>query len=234
MNKETINTNENGEVDFDFGFDNFRAMGFTYSGVVKQCRIQQPEKAEYSFIDKKTGKTITKQAKPQLVVLIEPTDHVTKSGNPYPEYLPLTHNVRSKLGIFVEGLKNLGISLGANPEKIEGLEFEWEVKEVDFGGNEPTRVNVPIAQVDALSKTALGQAAPAVSAARSGLSADEKSELAIVLSGATKDTSLASVARSTFGGNPAVIAGVADGSLIQTLQNEGFLTVDNGQYLAAA
>lgn len=236
-NKEEIQVGPNGEVDFDFGFDNFRAMGFQYTGVVKKCCIEQPApgKEEYSFVDHKSGKTITKKSKPQLTILIDPTDHVTKSGNPYPEYFGLTHNVRSKLGIFVEHLKSLGISLGADPSKIEGMEFEWEVKEVDFGAGQPTRVTVPVAIVDALSGTQLSLApAPAASANRSGLSNEQMAELAIVLSGSDQATALASVARSTYGTNPAVIAGVADGSLINTLSQKGLLQVNDGKYLAAA
>jgi hypothetical protein len=235
--EEEIRINEEGDVDFDFGFENFRAMGFQYTGVLKQCRVKQPEKAEYSFVDRKTGTTVTKKAKPQLELLIEPLSFATKSGNPIPEYLPLTHNVRSKLGIFVEGLRNLGLSLGNDPSRIEGTVFEWEVKEVDFGGTEPVKVNVPIeiSGASATSAPVARTSAPAHTAGRPTLTDEDKVRLATVLSGVSQGSELAAVAGSTFGSNARVIAGIADRTLITSLVEDGLVSMGaDGQYTAAA
>jgi hypothetical protein len=63
---EEIQVAADGSVDFDFGFDKFKAMGFQFEGRLIQCRIEQPKEAEYSFVDKRNGQTVTKKAKPQL------------------------------------------------------------------------------------------------------------------------------------------------------------------------
>lgn len=247
-NKEELTITEDGEVDFDFGFENFRAMGFQFTGMLKQCRIKQPTVEEYSFIDKRSGNTVTKKAKPQLELLIEPLSFATKSGNPIPEYLPLTHNVRSKLGIFVEHLRNLGLTLGNDPSRIEGMVFEWETKEVDFGGAEPVKVNVPI-EVSGATATgaagASGKAGVASSGSRASagpapspkfaISSQEAAALALSLHGVATGHELQAVARSSFGNNPRVIAGVADKTLITLLTDNGMLTrSDNGEYHATA
>ncbi len=148
MSREKIDAD-----DFDFGFENFRAMGYTFTGVVREAKVSHPSDGEvFEWVDANSGETRSAPAKPQLQILIDPTDHETKSGNPIPQYLNLTRNVRSKLGIFIEALNELGINLQADPSILEGQHFEWEVKEVSFGGAEPTRVTVPIGIVDALSE----------------------------------------------------------------------------------
>lgn len=217
------------EETFDFGFDKFRAMGFTFQGVVEECRIQQPREATFTFVDKKSGEKVTRPAKPQLVLVVRPLDHQTKSGNPYKDFFALTQNTRSKLGVFVEHLKNLGIDLGTNPSILEGKEFEFEMKEVAFGQGEPTRVLVPIAHLDALNaKTA---DAPV---AEKQADTDFLDLAAVVLDGATKATALSKLVGSTLASNPKAVAGVADGSLIQRLTSSGRMTVDeNGTYVKA-
>lgn len=147
MPREEINAE-----DFDFGFENFRAMGYTFTGIVREATVTHPEDGDvFEWVDKASGESRSAPAKPQLTILIDPTDHDTKSGNPIPQYMTLTRNVRSKLGIFIEHLNELGINMQADPSVLEGKHFEWEVKEVSFGGSEPTRVTVPIGLVDALS-----------------------------------------------------------------------------------
>lgn len=219
MSKDEITITEDGEVSFDFGFDNFRPMGFTYTGVITSAKIERPKNETFSFVDKRTGATVTKDAKPQLVVLIQPTDHKTKSGNPYPEYLPLTHNSRSKLGAFVEALKNLGITFGADPSKLEGMEFQWEVKEMDFGGAEPTRVACAVAVVDDLAKAAVKTTA---SPAR-----DRYADLPLAAIGAAvdgRDPADWMVLATAVSKDPRVIAGIADGSLVERLRAEGYVS----------
>ena len=148
MPREEINADE-----FDFGVENFKAMGYTFTGVVREAKIDQPaDGAMFEWVDKASGESRSAPAKPQLTILIDPTDHETKSGNPIPQYMTLTRNVRSKLGLFIEALNDLGINLQADPSILEGKHFEWEVKEVSFGGSEPTRVTVPIGIVDALTE----------------------------------------------------------------------------------
>ena len=231
-NAPTTNAND----EFDFSFGNFRAMGFQYTGIVKQCRVEQPREATFTFVDKRTGESVTRPAKPQLVMLIQPTDHATKSGNPYPEYFPLTQNIRSKLGIFVEHLQKLGLDLGKNPSALEGKEFQWEVKEVSFGGTEPVRVTVPVAFVDALTTTTKAAAPSAAPAATGGAKFDDATldDLAALLDGKAKTGALAAVAASSFSGSPKVVAGIADGSIIRLLISSGRLAEDNGSFTAVA
>lgn len=223
-----------GEVSFDFGFDNFRPMGFTYTGVVVSAKIEKPKKETFTFtVTNKDGSTreVTKEAKPQLVVLIAPTDHETKSGNPYPEYLPLTHNSRSKLGIFIEHLKNLGISMGNDPSKLEGMEFQWEVKEFDFGGKEPTRVACAVAMVDALSGTK-STPAPSGTVATKTSSFDgiDIEAIAQALDGVSKSEALTTAMGVSR--DPRVIAGMADNSLVEYLVEQGLISNGGGTYVS--
>jgi hypothetical protein len=231
---EEIQVAADGSVDFDFGFDKFKAMGFQFEGRLIQCRIEQPKEAEYSFVDKRNGQTVTKKAKPQLVLLIEPLTFQTKSGNPIPEYLPLTHNVRSKLGIFIEHLRNLGVTLGNDPTQIEGRVFEWEVKEVDFGGSEPTRVNVPIGVVDALGAGSTPVMATAPISKFADFTKEQKAEIAELLNGVMASEALATVAPSAYGKNPKVIAGIADKTLLNVLEGDNLLRMEDGRFYATA
>lgn len=212
------------EETFDFSFDSFRPMGFQYSGVIRSAKVEQPKEATFSFKDRE-GKTVTRASRPQLVVLIDPIDFSTKTGNPIPEYLPLTQNSRSKLGAFVAALHDLGIDLGSDPTKLEGMEFEWEVKEINFGGDQPTRVNIPVRRLDSLTNETTK--APT-------MSMDKMRVVAAAIHGTDRSSVLAALAGHTdLKRDAKVIAGVADQSLIRELVAAGLVVVgEDGTYTA--
>lgn len=228
-----VENETNSEAEFDFGFDNFRPMGFTFDGVVVEARIRKPEKETYSFENpNKPGQMIVKEAKPQLVLLVQPTDHKTKTGNPYPEYFPLTHNTRSKLGLFVESLRNLGITLGNDPSVLEGREFRFEIKEVDFGAPKLTRVMCPVGVVDALSRSesaaVTSDSEPA--SAFDSMDADTLSAIAAALDGVRKEDGL--VAAGGVSRDARVIAGMVSGELPAYLEKFGLLSTEGDTYVA--
>ena len=225
---EAIKMAEDGSVDFDFGFDNFRPMGFTFDGVVIGAAIEKPKSSTFTFTDRKSGKEVTKDAKPQLIILVQPLDHTTKSGNPYPEYLPLTHNSRSKLGIFIEHLKKLGVSLGNDPSSLIGREFTFEMKEVSFGGVEPTRVMVPIGLIDDLNRSET----PSQNGVVKGNPFASLDLETIVSALDGTDTNDALMAVTSKVRDPRVIAGMADGSLVRYLKEGGYIEQDGERYVA--
>ena len=227
MSKETINAEG-----FDFSFDSFRPMGFTFTGIVESCKVENPKSETITFTDKATGKEVTRDAKPQLVMLVRPTDHTTKSGNPYPEYFPLTHNTRSKLGLAIQHFRDLGINLGGNPEQIVGMEFEFERKEVMFGGRE-VQVLVPIGLVDDVARASHGTAASAPAAARDPFADIDLEGLARILNGETKDTALKSISGSSHAANPRLISAIVDGSVFDRLISDGLMTLEGTTYVAS-
>jgi len=228
MPKETINADE-----FDFSFDSFRPMGFTFTGIVESCKVENPKSETITFKDPRTGESVTRDAKPQLVMLVRPTDHTTKTGNPYPEYFPLTHNTRSKLGLAIQHFRDLGINLGGNPEQIVGMEFEFERKEVAFGGRD-IQVLVPIALVDDVARanrSATSSASTPV--ARDPFADIDLGGLATVLDGESKDSALRKISGTSFAANPKLISAIVDGSVFDRLIVDGLLSLEGTTYVAS-
>lgn len=221
--------------EFDFGFENFRPMGFSFDGIVLQAAIENPKEATFKFENpNKPGQFIEKEAKPQLVILVQPTDHETKSGRPYPEYMQLTYNLRSKLGVFMEHLRNLGINIGKDPSILVGKEFKFEIKELDFGGRQPTRLMCPVGFVDDITRATTSAELANVRSQDSSPydSIDEEllRSVAQVLDGRSTDDGLTQA--STVSRDPRIIAGMVDGSLISYLESYGLLTTEDNSYVA--
>ena len=211
------------EAEFDFSYENFREVGYSFKGTVTTAEVRKVPERTYERKDGSGSFTIPEHL--QFVVWARPT-----SGGEGKDWkivdTPYTMNKNSVMGRFVEEATKAGITF-KKPGELLGRTFEFErLEKVKFGKQEAN----PFFVIRAEDKGAAGiVSSPASSRA---LSDEVAAELAQLFVGKEEGSLIQVITTSPLRSDAKVVAAVASGKALRELKARGLVKTEGTTLMA--
>ena len=208
------------EAEFDFSFENFREIGYEFTGTVTTSEVRAIP--EQTFERKDGSGSFTRPAHNQLVIWAKPVNGDPEKGD-YKvidvEY-KATLNKNSILGRFVEEATKVGVKF-KKPSELLGRTFQFErLENVKFGRMEAR----PFFVIRGEDKGAAGVTSkPATSMS---LSDEVAAQLAQILNGVEASGAISAVTASPLKTDAKVVGAVASGAAVRELVSRGLIKAD--------
>ncbi len=216
------------EAEFDFSFENFREIGYEFTGTVTTSEVRAIPERTHQLKEprlRKDGTTETEFTKPahnQLVIWAKPVNGDPEKG----DYKIIdvgyktTLNKNSILGRFVEEAAKAGVKF-KKPSELIGRTFQFErLENVKFG-----RMTAdPFFVIRGEDKGAAGVTSkPATS---TSLSDEVAAQLAQILNGVEASGAISAVTASPLKTDAKVVGAVASGAAVRELVSRGLIKAD--------